>query len=106
MQLSFTTTVLLGLAAFASALPQSNNIIARQNAGRPVPNGQCCVANTNLTQDACTGGAGRCVPGGNPCECPPWALSSIFSRLRIWVIILVYGQRLMMMMMVDVIIRW
>jgi hypothetical protein len=72
MQLSLTTLV-LGLAAFASALPQDGTLVARQNQGRPVPNGTCCVANTNLKQDACTaanGQAGRCVPGGNNCAFP------------------------------------
>lgn len=57
-------TLVLGLAAVASALPQG------QNANRPVPSGNCCVPNTNLKQDACTaanGQAGRCVPGGNNC---------------------------------------
>ncbi|KAF2751439.1 hypothetical protein M011DRAFT_473918 [Sporormia fimetaria CBS 119925] len=35
-----------------------------QNANRPVPQGACCVANTNLKQDVCNvnGQAGRCVP--------------------------------------------
>lgn len=47
------------------------DIIARQNAGRPVPNGGCCVANTSLKQDVCkvNGQSGRCVPAGvNNCE--------------------------------------
>ncbi|KAF4993769.1 hypothetical protein FGRMN_6243 [Fusarium graminum] len=79
MQFSITALV-LGLAAVASAgivdtegirnAPRSSVLIARQNQNRPVPNGQCCVANTSLKQDACTaanGQAGRCVPGGNNC---------------------------------------
>lgn len=69
MQLSLAT-VFLGIAAVASALPQNNPIAARQNQGRPMPFGTCCVANTNLKQDACVadnGEAGRCVPGGNDC---------------------------------------
>ncbi|EAA31117.1 hypothetical protein GE21DRAFT_8606 [Neurospora crassa] len=42
------------------------DIFARQNAGRPVPNGGCCVANTSLKQDVCkvNGQSGRCVPAG------------------------------------------
>ncbi|KAK4459704.1 hypothetical protein QBC42DRAFT_231178 [Cladorrhinum samala] len=71
MQLSLTTIV-LAMAAVAAAMPQGNGAViqARQNAGRPVPSGTCCVANTSLKQDACTaanGQAGRCVPGGNNC---------------------------------------
>ncbi|KAF5664677.1 hypothetical protein FHETE_6948 [Fusarium heterosporum] len=79
MQFSITALV-LGLAAVASAgivdtegirnAPRSSVLIARQNQNRPVPNGQCCVANTSLKQDACTaanGETGRCVPGGNNC---------------------------------------
>ncbi|ETN39086.1 uncharacterized protein HMPREF1541_05308 [Cyphellophora europaea CBS 101466] len=41
-----------------------------QNQNRPVPTGDCCVANTSLKQDTCTaasGATGRCVPGGNDC---------------------------------------
>ncbi|KAK4118793.1 hypothetical protein N657DRAFT_582964 [Parathielavia appendiculata] len=63
-------TLVLGLAAFASGLPQDATLAARQNQNRPVPSGSCCVANTNLKQDTCTasnGQAGRCVPGGNNC---------------------------------------
>lgn len=70
MQLSLAT-VILGLAAFAAALPQDSNVLAaRQNQNRPVPNGNCCVANTSLKQDTCkaaNGQNGRCVPGGNNC---------------------------------------
>jgi hypothetical protein len=71
MQLSLTTIV-LAMAAVAAAMPQGNGAViqARQNAGRPVPQGTCCVANTSLKQDACVaanGQAGRCVPGGNNC---------------------------------------
>ncbi|KAF5979487.1 hypothetical protein FCOIX_5315 [Fusarium coicis] len=82
MQFSITAIV-LGLAAVASAgivdtegvrnAPRSAVLITRQNGqngGRPVPSGECCVANTSLKQDACTasdGQGGRCVPGGNNC---------------------------------------
>ncbi|KAK3316009.1 hypothetical protein B0H66DRAFT_560108 [Apodospora peruviana] len=70
MQLSISTFV-LAIAAVTTALPQdSNAIMARQNQNRPVPSGACCVAATNLKQDACTatnGQTGRCVPGGNSC---------------------------------------
>jgi len=70
MQLSLATVV-LGLAALASALPQDPTLAARQNQNRPTPSGNCCVAETNLKQDTCTaanGQTGRCVPGGNNCE--------------------------------------
>ncbi|KAH7025833.1 uncharacterized protein B0I36DRAFT_386223 [Microdochium trichocladiopsis] len=72
-------TIVLGLAAFSSAAILDTEgirnaerdavIVSRQNAGRPVPNGTCCVANTSLKQDACNvnGAAGRCVPGGQAC---------------------------------------
>jgi hypothetical protein len=71
MQFSITALV-LALAAVAVAAPQDpSSLAARQNQNRPVPSGNCCVANTNLKQDACkaaNGQAGRCVPGGNSCE--------------------------------------
>lgn len=38
------------------------------NAGRPVANGACCVANTSLRQDVCkdaAGASGRCVPSNS-----------------------------------------
>lgn len=44
------------------------------NAGRPVPNGACCVANTSLRQDVCkdaSGASGRCVPSGSA-NCEPF----------------------------------
>jgi hypothetical protein len=66
MQFSIITLILsLGAITSASVLGE------RQNAGRPVPSGSCCVANTSLKQDTCTstsGAAGRCVPGGNNCK--------------------------------------
>ncbi|KAL8420556.1 hypothetical protein RB594_003370 [Gaeumannomyces avenae] len=67
MQMSLTT-VLFGLVALAAAMP-GEPLMARQNQGRPVPQGTCCVANTSLKQDSCqaAGGAGKCVPGGNDC---------------------------------------
>jgi len=78
MQLSLT--LLLGLVAATSAgvvntgrartVPREAVLMSRQNGNRPAPSGTCCVANTNLKQDACTsasGQAGRCVPGGNNC---------------------------------------
>lgn len=80
MQFSLATLV-LGLAAVVSAglvdvegvrnAPRSAVLVRRQNDNRPVPNGQCCVANTSLKQDTCTsasGQTGRCVPGGNNCK--------------------------------------
>lgn len=82
MQLSLT--LLLGLVAGASAgvvntervraIPREAVLMSRQNGNRPAPSGTCCVANTNLKQDACTsasGQAGRCVPGGNNCTLVP-----------------------------------
>ncbi|KAK3216354.1 hypothetical protein GRF29_8g3056270 [Pseudopithomyces chartarum] len=64
MQFSIVA-VLLGLSAFAAATPMP------QNGGRPVANGQCCVPNTSLKQDACNSpnGPGRCVPGGGGANC-------------------------------------
>lgn len=79
MQLRLAS-IILGLAAIASAMPQDSTLIARQNQNRPVPNGACCVANTNLKQDACTaasGQAGRCVPGGNNCKFPAVWLGTV-----------------------------
>lgn len=70
MQLSLAT-LFLAAVGFVSAAPQDASVImARQNQGRVVPNGQCCVANTSVKQDICTasnGQQGRCVPGGNNC---------------------------------------
>ncbi|KAJ4985475.1 hypothetical protein SVAN01_09040 [Stagonosporopsis vannaccii] len=56
--MQFTIHTILSLAAFGAAFPSP------QNAGRPVPNGACCVANTSLKQDVCNvnGQSGRCVP--------------------------------------------
>jgi len=65
MQFSIAT-IILALGAITSA----SVIAERQNAGRPVPSGACCVASTSLKQDTCTstsGATGRCVPGGNDC---------------------------------------
>lgn len=81
MQFSLTAC-LLGLAAVVSALPGDFTLAARQNDGRPVPTGTCCVANTSLKEDSCTsssGQSGRCVPGGNDCE-PPHILLGLMSR--------------------------
>ncbi|KAF2729991.1 hypothetical protein EJ04DRAFT_474616 [Polyplosphaeria fusca] len=52
------TLALVSLFTFALATPTP------QNAGRPVPDGACCVANTSLKQDVCNvnGSTGRCVP--------------------------------------------
>ncbi|KAI1070049.1 hypothetical protein LB507_007993 [Fusarium sp. FIESC RH6] len=79
MQFSLAT-IILGFVAVASAgivdvegvrnAPRDAVHVRRQNQNRPVPQGECCVANTSLKQDACTasnGQAGRCVPGGNAC---------------------------------------
>lgn len=65
----YILTTLLTLTTFSSAaavLPRNP-----QNGTRPVPSGDCCVANTSLKQDTCTaanGATGRCVPGGNACK--------------------------------------
>jgi hypothetical protein len=64
-KMKFTIAAVLSLATFAMAAPSP------QNAGRPVPNGTCCVANTSLKQDVCNvnGQSGRCVPSGaNNCK--------------------------------------
>lgn len=66
MQFSIATMILA-----LSALSTASVIVERQNGGRVVPTGACCVANTSVKQDTCTtatGAAGRCVPGGNACE--------------------------------------
>jgi hypothetical protein len=63
--MQFTIALVSFFAALAFAAPQP------QNAGRPVANGACCVANTSLKQDVCNvnGQTGRCVPSGaNNCE--------------------------------------
>ncbi|EPE33748.1 hypothetical protein GLAREA_06761 [Glarea lozoyensis ATCC 20868] len=61
-------SIILGFAAIASAgVAGDASIFARQNAGRPVPSGNCCVAATSVKQDTCTatnGQTGKCVPGG------------------------------------------
>ena len=59
--MKFTIAAILSLSAFVAANPTP------QNAGRPVPNGACCVAATSLKQDVCTinGAQGRCVPSGS-----------------------------------------
>ncbi|KAH6724246.1 hypothetical protein BKA61DRAFT_535728 [Leptodontidium sp. MPI-SDFR-AT-0119] len=65
MQFSIATMILA-----LSALSTASVIVERQNGGRVVPTGACCVANTSVKQDTCTtaaGAAGRCVPGGNAC---------------------------------------
>lgn len=59
------TLALISLATLAFAAPRP------QNDNRPVPNGACCVAATNLKQDVCNvnGQAGRCVPSAaNGCK--------------------------------------
>ncbi|KAK5662268.1 hypothetical protein OQA88_8173 [Cercophora sp. LCS_1] len=69
MQLSIAT-ILLAVAGVVSAMPHDASLATRQNQNRPVPNGNCCVAATNLKQDSCraaNGQNGRCVPGGNAC---------------------------------------
>jgi hypothetical protein len=70
----------IALAASASAATiegkdtlssRSQILVERQGAGsnanRPVPDGACCVANTNLKQDFCTvnGQQGKCVPASS-----------------------------------------
>ncbi|KAK7185047.1 hypothetical protein DPSP01_002872 [Paraphaeosphaeria sporulosa] len=56
--MKFTLAIATLFPLLALAAPQP------QNAGRPVPNGACCVANTSLKQDVCNvnGQTGRCVP--------------------------------------------
>jgi hypothetical protein len=70
--MQFIIATILSLAVFAAATPTP------QNAGRPVPNGSCCVANTSLKQDVCNvnGQTGRCVPSGaNNCTTPALTLN-------------------------------
>lgn len=76
MQFSIVA-VLLGLSAFAVANPMP------QNGGRPVANGNCCVAATSLKQDACQSpnGAGRCVPGGSGTNCMSYSTQSLYAFL-------------------------
>jgi hypothetical protein len=65
-KMKFTILTIFSLTTFAFAAPSP------QNAGRPVPTGSCCVANTSLKQDVCNvnGQSGRCVPSAaNNCEC-------------------------------------
>ncbi|KAF2274518.1 uncharacterized protein EI97DRAFT_422154 [Westerdykella ornata] len=52
---------IFSLATLALAAPSP------QNANRPVPTGNCCVANTSLKQDVCfvNGQSGRCVPSAS-----------------------------------------
>lgn len=80
MQFSIATIVLafaaLSTAAITDAeglrfVERSALLDKRQNAGRPVAVGNCCIAATSVKQDTCTtttGAAGRCVPGG-PAAC-------------------------------------
>jgi hypothetical protein len=82
MQFS-VSTILFALMATAGAIAiedpdmtpvrRSVLLLERQgaNAGRPVPTGPCCVANTSLKEDVCSvnGQAGRCVPASvNNCK--------------------------------------
>ncbi|OSS49457.1 hypothetical protein B5807_05794 [Epicoccum nigrum] len=58
--MKFTIAAVIPFLALVAAIPSP------QNAGRPVPTGSCCVANTSLKQDVCNvnGQSGRCVPSG------------------------------------------
>ena len=70
MQFSISAT-LFALLTLAVATPTNPLLSSRQNAGRPVANGACCVAATSLKQDVCNvnGQTGRCVPAGvNNCK--------------------------------------
>ena len=80
MQFSIVT-ILLSIATITSAavadvegvrnVPRDSILISRQNSGRPVPTGNCCIASTSVKQDTCTtaaGATGRCVPGGQACK--------------------------------------
>ena len=60
--MKFTTTaVILAISALTAAMPQGPNV------NRPVPTGNCCIANTSLKEDVCNvdGQSGRCVPDGS-----------------------------------------
>jgi hypothetical protein len=73
MQFSITA-VLFGLVAIsAAAITDVEGVysVARSEIEtRQAANGNCCIANKSLKQDACTvnGAAGKCVPGG-PAAC-------------------------------------
>jgi hypothetical protein len=73
MQFSITA-VLFGLVAIsAAAITDVEGVysVARSDIEtRQAANGDCCLPNKSLKQDACTvnGAAGKCVPGG-PAAC-------------------------------------
>ena len=72
--MKFTIAAVVPFLALVAAIPSP------QNAGRPVPTGSCCVANTSLKQDVCNvnGQSGRCVPSGaNNCVCQQILLESL-----------------------------
>lgn len=78
MQFSITFAIVALSAVVSAGVAQPptsnvNNLVARQNAGRPVPNGLCCAENRSLKQDVCNvrGQRGRCVPDFiNGCKLP------------------------------------
>ncbi|EAT76503.1 hypothetical protein HBI56_230750 [Parastagonospora nodorum] len=59
MKFTLAAAALFVSMAFAAPAPQ--------NAGRPVPTGNCCAPNASLKQDVCNvnGSTGRCVPSGS-----------------------------------------
>lgn len=76
--MKFTIAIAALLSVSSAALLQR----APQNDNRPVPEGECCVANTSLKQDLCiasNGEEGRCVPGGNACEFPFFPFPTFMS---------------------------
>lgn len=77
--------VLAGFAAAQDADASTGQIARRQsNAGRPVPSGSCCVANTSLKQDFCqvNGQQGKCVPSGSA-NCTSCPLRPLSPRLKL-----------------------
>jgi len=68
------SAVLFTLMAVASAEAGMSHLFARQNEGRPVVNGACCVAGQSKRQDFCSvnGAQGKCVPANTAgCKSSP-----------------------------------
>lgn len=66
--LSFLALALATPTRVEPRVPAGPAATPTDNAGRPVANGACCVANTSLRQDVCkdaAGASGRCVPSGS-----------------------------------------
>jgi hypothetical protein len=71
MKFALSTIIAFVAVVSAAVIDEPAIVQKRQNNGRPVPNGACCVANTSLKQDVCNvnGQTGRCVPASvNNCK--------------------------------------